>query len=126
MLDEEIVSTLWSLKAFKALGPDGLHAGFFQRFWLIVGDSVKEEIMNVFLCRKIPDYINSTNIILIPKIQIQESISSFRPISFCNLVYKIITKIIVGRLRPYLDKALAKQLLCQEEEEWIIQLLFKN
>ena len=30
--DEEITSALWSLKAFKAPGPDGLHAGFFQRF----------------------------------------------------------------------------------------------
>ena len=65
---------------------------------------MKEEIMNVFLCRKIPDYLNSTNIILIPKIQSPESISSFRPISLCNSMYKIITKIIVGRLRPYLDK----------------------
>lgn len=31
-LDEEIKSALWSLKAFKAPGLDGLHAGFFQRF----------------------------------------------------------------------------------------------
>ena len=30
--EEEIKSALWSLKAFKAPGPDGLHAGFFQRF----------------------------------------------------------------------------------------------
>lgn len=30
--EEEIKATLWSLKAFKAPGPDGLHAGFFQRF----------------------------------------------------------------------------------------------
>ena len=34
---EEIKSTLWSIKAFRALGPDGLHVGFFQRFWMIVG-----------------------------------------------------------------------------------------
>ncbi|XP_023901204.1 uncharacterized protein LOC112013045 [Quercus suber] len=27
--EEEIKSALWSLKAFKAPGPDGLHAGFF-------------------------------------------------------------------------------------------------
>ncbi|KAL0006038.1 hypothetical protein SO802_013599 [Lithocarpus litseifolius] len=37
----EIKEALWSMKAFKAPGPDGLHAGFFQRFWLVVGDSVK-------------------------------------------------------------------------------------
>ena len=67
--DEEIATALWSLKAFKALRPDGLHAGFFQRFWLTVGDSVKEEIRKVFLSRKILDYLNSTSIVLIPKIQ---------------------------------------------------------
>ena len=38
---EEIKDALWSMKPFKAPGPDGLHAGFFQRFWLVVGDSVK-------------------------------------------------------------------------------------
>ena len=42
--DEEISSALWSLKAFKALGPDGLHAGFFQQFWLLVRESVREEV----------------------------------------------------------------------------------
>ena len=42
--DEEIASTLWSLKAFKALGLDGLHAGFFQRFWLLVWESVRKEV----------------------------------------------------------------------------------
>ena len=30
--EEEISAALWSLKAFKAPSPDGLHAGFFQRF----------------------------------------------------------------------------------------------
>ena len=72
-----------------------------------MGDSIKEEIRNVFLCRKISDYLNSTNIVLVPKVQSPESISSYRPISLCNLVYKIITKIIVGRLRPYLDKLIS-------------------
>lgn len=43
MSDEEIVAVVWSLKAFKAPGPDGLHVGFFQRFWHTVGNSVKEK-----------------------------------------------------------------------------------
>ena len=46
--DEEIAGALWSLKAFKAPGSDGLHAGFFQRFWLLVGDSVKAEMKHIF------------------------------------------------------------------------------
>ena len=42
--DEEISSALWSLKAFKAQGSNGLHARFFQCFWLLVGESVKAEV----------------------------------------------------------------------------------
>ena len=101
--DEEISIAIWSLKAFKAPGPDGLHVGFFQRFWHIVGGSVKEEVKQVFRDRKIPEYLNKTNIVLIPKKQGPESISNFRPISLCNSVYKIISKILVGRIRPFLD-----------------------
>ena len=40
--DAEIKDGIWALKTFKVPSPDGLHASFFQRFWLIVGDSVKE------------------------------------------------------------------------------------
>ncbi|KAL0005698.1 hypothetical protein SO802_013259 [Lithocarpus litseifolius] len=100
---EEIKEALWSMKPYKAPGPDGLHAGFFQRFWLIVGDSVRKEVKKVFIDRKIPEYLNNTHIVLIPKIQGLETIGNYRPISLCNSVYKIITKIIVARIRPHLD-----------------------
>ena len=102
--DEEIKHAVWSLKGFKSLGPDGLHAGFYQRFWLVVGRLVAEEIKNIFRDRKIPLTPNQTHIALIPKIKGLESIRSFRPISLCNMVYKVIAKIIVVRIRPLLDK----------------------
>lgn len=44
MTEDEIKAALWSLKAFKAPGPDGLHAGFFQHFWPSVGNSVVEAV----------------------------------------------------------------------------------
>ena len=64
---EEIKSALWSMKPYKAPGPDGLHAGFFQRFWLITGDSVIREVERVFATSRVPDYLNKTLIVLIPK-----------------------------------------------------------
>ena len=93
---EEIKDALWSIKPYKAPGSDGLHAGFFQRFWLVVGDSVKEEVKRAFIERKVPDYLNKTLIVLIPKIQGPETIGNYRPISLCNIIYKIISKIIVA------------------------------
>ena len=105
--EEKIKSALWSLKAFKAPGPDGLHVGFFQRFWLIVGKSVIDVIKKIFTKKTVPDYLNRILIALIPKIQSPETLSNYRPISLCNTVYKIVTKIIVARLRPYLDKLIS-------------------
>ena len=53
------------------------------------------------------EVLNCTHIALIPKIQGLETLGNYRPISLCNTVYKVITKIIVARLRPYLDKLIS-------------------
>ena len=105
--EEEIKATLWSLKAFKAPGLDGLHAGFFHRFWLVVGRSVIDEVQKIFVEWKVPSHLNKTHIALIPKIQGPETLGNYRPISLCNTVYKIVTKVIVARLRPFLDKLIS-------------------
>ena len=102
--DDEIREGLWALKPFKAPGLDGLHAGVFQRFWPTVKESVRNEVMYIFDEGRIPEYVNRTNIVLIPKIEGPESLGNYRPISLCNTVYKIVSKIIVARLRPHLDK----------------------
>jgi len=104
MTEEEIKAALWSLKAYKAPSSNGLHVGFFQRFWLIVGSSIIEEVKRVFVERKVPSYLNKTHIALISKIQGPETLGNYKPISLCNIVYKIVTKVIIARLRPYLDK----------------------
>ena len=105
--DEEIRGALWTLKPFKAPGPDGMHAGFFRRFWPIVGRSVIREVQKIFANRKVPEFLNCTHIALIPKNQGPETLGSYKPISLCNTVYKVVTKIIVNRLRPYLDKLIS-------------------
>lgn len=97
--DAEILFALKCMKPFKALGPNGLHAGFFQRFWLIMGESVKFEIKKIFTVKKIPEHLNKTLITLIPKQLGPETISHFRPINLCNTIYKIVTKILVHRLK---------------------------
>lgn len=47
--EDEIKVALRSLKVYKALGPDGLHASFFHKFWLIVGNSVVNVVKKVFV-----------------------------------------------------------------------------
>lgn len=42
-------------------------------------------------------------IVLIPKLEQPTRFKELRPISLCNVAYKVITKVVVQRLRPLLN-----------------------
>ena len=43
-----------------------------------------------------------TNLVLICKVAHPELITQFRPISLCNTLYKLVSRILVQRLKPYM------------------------
>lgn len=55
----------------------------------------------------IPPTINHTQIALLPKVENPKLLSQFRLISLCNVSYKIISKILVHPLRPFLNKLIS-------------------
>lgn len=104
LVNQEILNALKSFKPFKAPGPNRLHSIFYQKFWPQIGNSVVAFCNNIFKNHIIPDHINQTFLCLIPKVQSPTSMTQYRPISLCNTVYKIISKIISNRLKPFLEK----------------------
>ena len=55
-----------------------------------------------------PDGVNDAAIVLIPKVQHPESLKDYRPISLCNVLYKVVSKCLVNRLRPLLDNVISE------------------
>jgi hypothetical protein len=55
----------------------------------------------------IPDGWNSTTIVMIPKVDNPDKVSQFRPISLCNVVYKVISKMLGARLKNYLSEIIS-------------------
>ncbi|GLT95486.1 hypothetical protein SLE2022_131660 [Rubroshorea leprosula] len=103
----EILKAVNSMKPFKAPGPDGTHPFFYQGCWPLVKDKVCQDIKDIFCTGVIPDKWNECLLALIPKVKSPEIIQQFRPIGLCNTSYKIVSKILVNRLKPWMDKLIS-------------------
>ena len=99
---DEIFQVLRGLPPVKALGSDGYHVLFFQTHWASLGPSIVQVIQDIFTQLMIPPRWGITNLVLIPKITHPKLITQFHPISLCNTLYKLVSCIIVQRLKPYM------------------------
>lgn len=107
--EDEIGDALFQIGPLKASGPDGMPGRFFQRNWALMKDDVIKAVKGFFSNGEIPEGLNDTIIILIPKGQNPESLADYIPISLCNVLrYKIISKCLVNRLRPFLDNLISQ------------------
>ncbi|XP_057744794.1 uncharacterized protein LOC130962625 [Arachis stenosperma] len=103
----EIRRALFNIGSLKAPGSDGFPALIYKNNWDIMKNKVCDFIQS---CWKNPEIIkqaNTTLITLVPKLNHPESINQFRPIALCNVTYKVLTKIIVDRIKPHLSDRIA-------------------
>lgn len=89
----EIISSIKSFKPYKAHGPDGFHPFFFKTFLSNSILAIQNLFNEIFSNEIVPPIIKQTFICLIPKQTNSETIHQFIPISLCNTIYKIFTKI---------------------------------
>ena len=96
---EEVKVALFQMGPTKAPRLNGMNAIFYQNFWHVVGDNVVLVVLDFLNNGNMLYEINHTNIVLIPKVKNPEKMSDFRPISLCNVIYKIISKVLGNRLK---------------------------
>jgi hypothetical protein len=99
---QEIRQILRSMKKNTFPGPDGFNVAFYISAWEWIGDDVTTVVQNFYTTGTLPPHLNDTHIALIPKKLVCHLPSDFRPISLCNVIYKIISKSLANRLKPHL------------------------
>ncbi|CAL9028661.1 unnamed protein product [Prunus brigantina] len=70
----------------KSPGIDGIFALFNQKYWEVMGTDIEQ-------------FFNHTLITLIPKVTHPSRVTKCGPISLCSVLYKLVSKTIVNRLK---------------------------
>ncbi|XP_038974091.1 uncharacterized protein LOC120105576 [Phoenix dactylifera] len=105
----EVQEAVWALTPDKASGPDGFPLFFFQQYWGIIRPAVVEAIQCFFTQAAMPVGWKATFITLIPKRQNATEPCHFHPISLCTTLYKVVARIMVGRMKPLLPGIISQE-----------------
>ena len=94
----------------KVPGPNGINPPplFFQHFWPTCGDMVSKMVLDFLNYGISPLNFNETHIVLIPKVKEPKRVTDYRPINLCNVVYKIVSKVIANRLKKILPSIISE------------------
>ncbi|KAL3679635.1 hypothetical protein R1sor_022591 [Riccia sorocarpa] len=99
---EEVESIVKSLKRGKAPGLDGVKTDFLLECWDFVSDECVQMVVAFWekknlLCRDSQGCIK-----LLSKNKQRQWLKNWRPITLMNCTYKIISKLLANRLKPFL------------------------
>lgn len=106
-MKEKDVIALRHMYHNKALGLDGMSPLFFLNYWDIIGQAVTVAVVNALNSGIIPPNLNHTFITLISKKKLPEYVADLCPISLCNVLYKLMAKVLATQLKCILPKIIS-------------------
>ncbi|KAL2931434.1 LINE-1 reverse transcriptase-like protein [Bienertia sinuspersici] len=101
-IDDEIRGANFSIPSSKAPRIDGYNSAFYKGAWEVVGNVVCKVVQEFFSNGKLLSEINVTIISLILKVPVHAGPRDYKPIAYCNVIYKCITKLLCKRLSKVL------------------------
>ena len=94
----------------KAPGPDGMPPLFYQHFWPTV-NSIVIQVLDFLNHGAAPPKFHETHIVLIRKTKNPKRVTDYRPISLCNMAYKLASKAVANKL-----KLVLQDIICENSE----------
>ena len=98
----DIDHALKQMAPFKAPGPDCMLPIFYQHYWHLIGDDVARAVLYYLQNGYFPPDLNHNYLTLIPKVKKPEQVTELQPIALCNVLYKLVLKVLANRLKKIL------------------------
>ncbi|KAM1376755.1 hypothetical protein PS1_038740 [Malus domestica] len=106
--DCEIMEAAYQIPLTRAPGPDGFSGCFYQDHWDTVGPDVIKIVKAFWHSGTLLRKLNHTNLVLILKMKCPKNMSQYKPIALCNVIYKIIAKVLTNRLKRVMPKVIGE------------------
>ena len=104
---EEFTKAIKQKHLEKSPGLDGLNPRFYQRFWPLIGDQIFSVASQWLSIGAFPLGLNNTLIVLIPKCENPSSMKELSPILLCNVLYKLVAKVLAKRMKDVLCRPIS-------------------
>ena len=72
-----------------------------------MGNEVIDAVLDFLQSGNMEHDVNYAHIVLIPKVKKLKKMANFRLISLCNVIYKIISKVLTNRLKLILPQIIS-------------------
>lgn len=105
---EEIECVVKESDGNKSPGPDGFNFAFLKQFWYLIKHEVRIFFDQFHGNEVLAKCLLSYFITLIPKVKSSSSLKEFRPISLLGCLYKILAKVLAGRLAKVMNSVISK------------------
>ncbi|XP_058766506.1 uncharacterized protein LOC131640115 [Vicia villosa] len=99
----EIKAAVWDCDGCKTHGPNGYSLAFFKNHWELLKEDILNFVADFHSKAILTKSCTSTIITLVPKVMNPKSLSEYRPICLVGSLQKIISKLLVGRLKEVID-----------------------
>ncbi|XP_048494687.1 uncharacterized protein LOC125494872 [Beta vulgaris subsp. vulgaris] len=83
---EEVKAGLKEMHPCKSPGPDGLPALFYKRYWDLIGAKITTVVLNFLNGGQMPEQLNYSHVVLIPKKKDPTNMKDLRPISLYDSI----------------------------------------
>ena len=104
----EVEKALKQMHPLMAPGPDGMPPLFYHHFWPTIKSIVIHTALDFLNHGVSPPKFHDTHIVLIPKTKNPKKVTDYKPISLCNVAYKIASKAVANRMKPVLQEIIGE------------------